>query len=240
MKIHGKPAPLHWLFLITLLSGGFMDLRAQESGEKPEPRTKIKIIKIINGDTTIIEKEGGPHEMEGHMPHRPRRLHPPMMEKHRMMMCMPDSMHGKKCKEIIFVHENGDSVKVDCKKTCPENGPMHRPPHPEFRWEEKEIMIEKEKGRAKNQRKAIKAEVKMNIDIFPNPTKGIVNLDIITTEKDLDLKVLDINGQEVMQKNYKINDRLKTQLDLSGLAKGIYTIVLRTPAQLEVTKIRLD
>lgn len=249
MKTSKNLAPVRWLFVLTLLLGGFMGLRAQEKNQSTEPVAKVKIIKIINGDTTIIEKEGHPMHLKFDHPEHPRHPHPPRHPHHiehhieRQMMCMPDSMHqGKKCKQIIFVYENGDSSKVDCQKMCPKMEGLPRSPHHEMIWEEKEIIIEKDKGKgkSKNHKKPVKADIKMNLDVFPNPTKGIVNLDVVTTEKELDLKVLDVSGKEVMTKVYNIDEHLQTQIDLSGLAKGIYTLVLRTPAQLEVVKIQLD
>ena len=59
--------------------------------------------------------------------------------------------------------------------------------------------------------------------IYPNPTKGIVNIDF-DEEKDGRLLLLDLLGKAVITTRVK---NKRTQLDISHLEQGVYTLVLQ-------------
>jgi hypothetical protein len=61
-----------------------------------------------------------------------------------------------------------------------------------------------------------------SIRLFPNPTTGLVNVEVNGIDGNAIMKVYSIQGQEVFNK--ELNGNIKTELDLTGLSKGIYLI----------------
>ena len=61
-----------------------------------------------------------------------------------------------------------------------------------------------------------------DLTVFPNPSKGKVTIEIPEGING-QLYVFDMQGKEVT-KNIEINNRYETQLDLSNLSSGSYTI----------------
>jgi len=61
-----------------------------------------------------------------------------------------------------------------------------------------------------------------NISLFPNPATGMVNIVLNGISGNAVMNIYSIQGQEVLNK--ELNGNLKTELDLSGLSKGIYLI----------------
>jgi len=59
------------------------------------------------------------------------------------------------------------------------------------------------------------------ISIYPNPVKETLYYSCITNEHTLKLSVLDLNGNEIIQRTIA-NE--KGQLDVSGLSPGIYLL----------------
>ena len=51
------------------------------------------------------------------------------------------------------------------------------------------------------------------ITAFPNPTSDVLNLDLGETISDLNVKVINITGQEILTQNYQSTDRLSIQFD---------------------------
>jgi len=78
-----------------------------------------------------------------------------------------------------------------------------------------------------------------DINMYPNPTKGLVNIEIESTQvNDVELIVRSINGQEVFRKTYQQTD--KFNFDLSDQVSGIYLIQLSTGEQHVIKKLILD
>lgn len=82
-------------------------------------------------------------------------------------------------------------------------------------------------------------EILNTISVYPNPTTGLFN---ITTSNanftQLTISVIDIQGKEVFNtsdKNYSAN--YNKQINLEGLAKGIYFIKLNTGAAVKTQKL---
>ncbi len=81
-----------------------------------------------------------------------------------------------------------------------------------------------------------------NISIYPNPTSGIVYLDIssINLEK-VTVSVTNIIGQELYTKSYdKVANEFHTTLDLGGFAKGTYLIKIESDKGNSMQKITLQ
>ena len=84
-------------------------------------------------------------------------------------------------------------------------------------------------------------QVTTNFEVvmYPNPTKGEVNLKISNSEL-LDSKVIvrSVSGNEVFRKEYKATEQI--QLDLSKHVSGIYFITLEIDGKILVKKLILD
>ena len=70
-----------------------------------------------------------------------------------------------------------------------------------------------------------------NFQIFPNPTKGLVNINVnnLDVNTPLQITVLNMNGQTVMSK--EVNPaaaNFEEQIDLSDHAKGIYMLNIQS------------
>jgi hypothetical protein len=69
--------------------------------------------------------------------------------------------------------------------------------------------------------------------IYPNPVKNMVTIEIPRSGEST-LSVFNISGQELLKQQTASG---KVQLDLSGFAKGVYTIRLLNNDEVEVRKI---
>ena len=78
---------------------------------------------------------------------------------------------------------------------------------------------------------SVKEMPTMNVAVYPNPTTGVVNVDI---EENFDVVIYNYQGQVMM----KLNDNNR-QIDLSGLSTGIYFLEIRTDDSAIVKKIML-
>ena len=78
---------------------------------------------------------------------------------------------------------------------------------------------------------------KLNVSIYPNPTKGEYTLDFDYPLQDVEVVVLDLNGKEVSNTSFS-GEHSKVKLDASALRAGVYFIDIRTP-QGKIGKERL-
>ncbi len=70
-----------------------------------------------------------------------------------------------------------------------------------------------------------KEVVQQNINFYPNPTNGIVNIELPVFTKEIPAIILtDINGKQIDISPVVGNDII--QLDLSGLSKGVYLLII--------------
>ena len=61
------------------------------------------------------------------------------------------------------------------------------------------------------------------VNIYPNPTNGVVKINIPNYSNDLNVKVYDLNGREVL--NQKVaNFNIESTIDLTGRASGFYIL----------------
>lgn len=79
------------------------------------------------------------------------------------------------------------------------------------------------------------------ISVAPNPSKGIFNLDIMTsTTGVLNMIVNDATGKQVMDEKIDVSgDRLKHAIDLTGFIPGLYDLQLEDPTTGERINLRL-
>lgn len=68
-----------------------------------------------------------------------------------------------------------------------------------------------------------------NLTIAPNPTTGLVSLDLTTVkEGDVSVRVYNINGQVMMNRKYDNVKNMTENLDFSDFANGVYIVSLTT------------
>jgi len=80
-----------------------------------------------------------------------------------------------------------------------------------------------------------KYDVFSNLIIYPNPNNGIVAISGINFSDNVKIKVMDISGRIIQQKNYSQTEKI--ELDLRSVQQGTYFIVLETENQKIVRKI---
>ncbi|MCB9233812.1 MAG: DUF2341 domain-containing protein [Bacteroidia bacterium] len=70
-------------------------------------------------------------------------------------------------------------------------------------------------------------------EVYPNPSSGWVNISGSSSEgNDLLIYIMDLKGREVFHQAFAINHgKFKVDADLSGLAKGIYLLQIRSGDQ---------
>lgn len=68
-------------------------------------------------------------------------------------------------------------------------------------------------------------ELAQNVKVFPNPSNGIVNVEINSSEKSaFTISVLNMLGQQVYSENVAVYGNMVKSVDLSNLAKGSYIV----------------
>jgi len=63
------------------------------------------------------------------------------------------------------------------------------------------------------------------VKIFPNPTNGVLNLELSKNDKISDIKVFDLLGKSIYKQENAVSNNI--ELDLSQYANGIYLISFR-------------
>ena len=76
------------------------------------------------------------------------------------------------------------------------------------------------------------------IDIYPNPTTGLINIALNQNQKHIEVEVKAMNGVAIVAKSYEYPGN--TILDLSPYPKGIYLLTIKTMEQVFVEKIILQ
>lgn len=81
----------------------------------------------------------------------------------------------------------------------------------------------------------------LSIVIFPNPTNGYLNINIVglsINDNEISYVITDINGQIIMQEFMNVNQRnIKFTKDLSQLHKGMYFVQLKVNNEFTIQKI---
>lgn len=64
--------------------------------------------------------------------------------------------------------------------------------------------------------------------VYPNPSKGKLKIDLISsTESEMNIEIVNVQSQVVFQKNISLTEGINnTELDLTGLNKGVYMLKL--------------
>jgi len=75
---------------------------------------------------------------------------------------------------------------------------------------------------------------KNNINIYPNPTTGLINIDFEKNKSNLNLKLINALGQVILAKKYMSTNRINFDL---GAPKGIYLLLLESDGEVITKKI---
>ncbi|OYU97152.1 MAG: hypothetical protein CFE21_02340 [Bacteroidetes bacterium B1(2017)] len=79
------------------------------------------------------------------------------------------------------------------------------------------------------------------MSIYPNPSNGLVNMRLaIAQAQDVQIKVLDILGNEISSQTIKSNDLQVKELDLTSHAKGFYFLRVQTGEKVFVKKLQVN
>jgi len=73
-----------------------------------------------------------------------------------------------------------------------------------------------------------------DLSIYPCPASNFVTIETLPTLKPCQLSILNLNGQEII--NCSISEQ-KTQIDISGLASGVYYVKLCNGKSVQMGKI---
>lgn len=77
-----------------------------------------------------------------------------------------------------------------------------------------------------------------SVNIYPNPTNGLLNLELEGNLTSVDLRIIGMRGEIIVQRNLQAsNGQIFDQLDISGLANGFYTVQLIAPTSVWNTRI---
>lgn len=85
--------------------------------------------------------------------------------------------------------------------------------------------LQQEKQESENPSNAIARTPEEQFILYPNPASNTVNVHIDGFEKEADMFVFDVSGREVLHQTLT---NTNTEIDLSSLGKGMYTVWLQT------------
>ncbi|MFI5221167.1 MAG: T9SS type A sorting domain-containing protein [Bacteroidia bacterium] len=77
--------------------------------------------------------------------------------------------------------------------------------------------------------------------IFPNPTSGILNIELTTDEKQIQIEVTDVLGKVLTTSKYSHSPgEFKTSIDLSNLHPGIYFVSVKAGDRSALSRITVE
>ena len=76
------------------------------------------------------------------------------------------------------------------------------------------------------------------VGIYPNPNSGRFSIELATEQAhDYDVKLINALGVEILSKTVEVNGKYTEDIDISGMAEGVYYLYLRNNEQSIVEKI---
>lgn len=76
------------------------------------------------------------------------------------------------------------------------------------------------------------------IEVYPNPSNGLFTLNITTEqEEDFMLSVRDVQGKLIYKESLRVNGAHRDDIDLAGLAKGVYFLQIQNDQATKVEKL---
>jgi hypothetical protein len=83
------------------------------------------------------------------------------------------------------------------------------------------------------------SENDININIFPNPSSNIFNLEL-NSDSEAEIAVTNILGEQVYIESVQSVGKFNTQIDLSDYSKGIYNLTIKTSDGISNNKLILQ
>ena len=76
------------------------------------------------------------------------------------------------------------------------------------------------------------------ISIFPNPTNGIISIDMMDVDpSNYDITITNILGEEILHINENVSGIYNNQVDLASFSKGTYVIQIENKYKVFTDKI---
>jgi Secretion system C-terminal sorting domain len=72
------------------------------------------------------------------------------------------------------------------------------------------------------------------VTVYPNPSTGVYTVAFSLATKDAFLQIINFSGQQVLEKPLQ---ELKSEVDISNLANGLYTFVIKTSWGIESRRV---
>ena len=66
------------------------------------------------------------------------------------------------------------------------------------------------------------------MNIHPNPTNGMLNIEIDGVRSEVIVSVFNILGEKVLENNFSAEESLNASIDLSNQTNGTYILQVRT------------
>ena len=80
-----------------------------------------------------------------------------------------------------------------------------------------------------------------NINVFPNPSNGIINIQITSQSSNAQLRIMDASGKLIHNERINtLNGQYNNSIDLSNNSKGVYSLQIITNNQVITKKVVLD
>ena len=77
-----------------------------------------------------------------------------------------------------------------------------------------------------------------SINIYPNPSRGVFNLNITTVDRqNFNMIVRNVKGQVIYTNNVAVDGTYRNQVDLTGWSKGVYYLQIQSEAGTTVEKL---
>lgn len=77
-----------------------------------------------------------------------------------------------------------------------------------------------------------------SVEVFPNPSDNIFNIEIEGFGKSVDISVYDATGRQITSESLSSNDYLiKTQVNLEGMESGIYFVKIGNGEKQQIKRL---
>jgi Secretion system C-terminal sorting domain len=67
----------------------------------------------------------------------------------------------------------------------------------------------------------------VRLQIFPNPVKSILNVQVSGYNENALLQIIDITGRKVKEEKISLNGTTSVSVDVNNLSKGTYDLLLK-------------
>lgn len=76
------------------------------------------------------------------------------------------------------------------------------------------------------------------IDIYPNPAKDILNVQFhVNGNEDVKIALMDLSGRKIIDQKLSISDLHEHRIDLNGMARGMYELIVEMDGKRQIEKV---